>query len=203
MTVTSDYEDIDELDEPEALDSTEPAAGAAEQPSKPGGQWTPKRKAVAAGVAGLAALVMLGRCGGDDAPKPAATTATSVTVNPLEGFPTLSPLVASTLRAEDVDWFANTVRTLTADGTSVCDVYYGVVADALANGEKRVRWALTTPKAQARSEVGVQLPSSKWPTRAFYGPPCNVVDDDVPLATTTTAPAASTTSTMTPAVKAG
>lgn len=196
MTLTSDYEDIDELDEPETFDAAEPAAATAEPPGSPGWEWTPKRKKLAAVAAGLVALVVVGRsCGGDEekaaAPVPTATT---MTVNPLDGFPTPSPLVASTLRAEDVGEFANKVHTALADRTSICDVYYGVVTRQLADGTREVRWSITTPAMQARSEVGVQLPSSKWPVRAFYGAPCNVVNDDVPLVTTTT---------TAPAVKAG
>ena len=140
---------------------------------------------------------LLGFGGGDDetTPEPVASAPTSTTTvasDPLSGLPTVAPLVASNVRPEDRAEFANRVRTVTADGTSLCDVFFGVGIVQQGDGTTRAKWSITTPAMQQRSGVGVQLPSAEWPVRAFYGAPCDVIGTDATLP----APSAVTVSTL-------
>ncbi len=128
---------------------------------------------------------LLGFGGQADATPEVSTTTTLVTVDPLAGLPTTAPLVASTVKAADRQEFANRVRAVTADGTSLCDVFFGVSVTTQNAGTTKAVWSVTTPKMQERSGVGVELPSAEWPVRAFYGEPCNVVERDTSLTTTT------------------
>lgn len=154
--------------------------------------WNGQPKVVRWGVQGVAGflilMVLIGKCsgGGGEEPVSSPTSTTLDTGDPLVGLPTLAPIVASSVRPEDRFEFANRVRQVTSDGSSLCDVYFGITVQQTADGASKIRWSVTTPKWQQASGTGVQLPSSEWPIRAFYGPPCNVADKDVSLATTTT-----------------
>lgn len=182
----------DDLDayEDEATDSdaAEPAG------PKLSDQWQSmplRRKAAWVGGTLLIGAIVLGTCRGGGKHTPTASTTPTTTVSveeSLAGLPDLSPFAAATIRPEDFDEFANEVRSVTADGTSVCDVFFGFVVKVPADGGKpNVHWALTTPAMQRRAVTGVYLPSSKYPSRAFYGAPCNVASTDVVLTTTTSA----------------
>lgn len=156
--------------------------------------------------AGLVGAVAGG--GGDGSSSSDETETTSVTIDPataLNGLPELNPVVASFLRTQDLPSFANHVLQLTADGTSACDLFFGVTLKTDEDGTQRWAWSLNTAANEARKVgrggTGVQLPSSQWPMPAFYGPPCNVPADDRPLvaptATAATTPAPATTAVTT------
>lgn len=178
------------------------------------GWSTRKRWGVGIGT-GLVGLMLLGQCGGDD-PKPSTDTTLTAETDPLDGRPTLSPIVMAAIRPADRADFARKLSTLVADGTSVCDVFFGVkIIPATDAQPVRLVWSLATPASQAAdldsktgAPLGFELPSSAYPVRAFYGAPCNVPARDVRLkpatptnvatATSVTAAATSTTKPASP-----
>ena len=202
----SKTEDAVEFDDPEAGAGTAGSIDVDEiedgEPTDDG--WRSKLEQVknprgwpgwAKGLGGAAALlVLLNGCGavasaigGSDETstnEEAEEVVPESPTDPLDGLPELNPIVAAFLRTSDLTSFSNHVRQLTADGTSVCDVYFGVTQKRDGNGNpSHWSWMMTTPAVEARNAgerggIGVKLPSSEFPTVAFYGSPCSVSDAD-------------------------
>lgn len=116
-----------------------------------------------------------------DVPSTTTTGSTSTTavLDPLKGLPALNPMVAALVHPSDVGELANLVRAVTADGSSICSVYFGLT---VVDGN--TKWQLTTPAMQAKSGAGVELPASSWPIQLLIGDPC--APKDTPLAATAT-----------------
>lgn len=219
MSTTDELDDFDEVEEVATASTVEErdleATGQASTRERARALfvrwcgWPTWARIVSVIVGAYVALMILGFLGriisGGDSDE-AAGQQTEATVpiefDPLENLPELAPLVASQLREADLVPFTNQVGTLTADGTSMCDVFYGATYVAGKGDEPgKYVWSLTTPAWQAKDASGVALPSSRWPVRAFYGEPCNVADSDVVLqqapTATAEAPTSSTSTTAT------
>lgn len=193
MATDVDYDDdIDTDDEPVDTAGSGERPSAKEQINKAVERWKawPKWAKIASvpaalwfgsGLIGWAAGAVTG--GDDSSSAPTSTTSTTVYSaenDPLSGLPVLSPIAAAAVKPADRAEFANKVRAITADGTSICEVYFGVET-VERDGRNVVTWGLTTPAMQSRAIGGVELPSATWPVRAFYGEPCNVLAGDVPI----------------------
>lgn len=193
MATDVDYdEDIDTDDEPVDTADSGDRPSAKAQIGKAVDRWKgwptwAKVASVPVGLwlgSGVIGWAVGGFTGSDDTSgSPASTTTTSVytaDTDPLSGLPALSPIAAASVKPTDRAEFANKVRAITADGTSICEVFFGVET-VERDGRNVVTWGLTTPAMQSRAIGGVELPSATWPVRAFYGEPCNVIADDVPV----------------------
>lgn len=120
-----------------------------------------------------------------------SSTTTTTTTDPqqwIAELPSVAPLVAASLPAEEYLNFRNKVARLTADGeTTLCDIFYGTaMAKDPDTDELTMRWFLTTPQLQEQDPEGKALPNSEYPVHAFYGPPCDVPTTDSTLHAPTT-----------------
>lgn len=201
MPATSDIDAHDDLDDEGLEVQGEPAADPEAAPAEGGrpslsAWWARQSKGnramvIAAGVVlGLIGMGQLPGCDGGNDDSNATTETTLPAESYFQDLPTPAPGVSAALQPGDTLQFVNAVQTNIADGTSICDVFFGwVVRENPTTHQREVRWAITTPAMQAKTATGVHLPSAAYPIRAFYGPPCNVAQTDkllVPPPTTTT-----------------